>query len=79
MEYRLGRMIIEKLPWLFTLSDLENIGTFRKLFSQATYIWTGGLLIGSVAALVVYGTVRILWYLVWGAFPGDTPRHPRQD
>ncbi|MDY6822870.1 MAG: DUF2062 domain-containing protein [Thermodesulfobacteriota bacterium] len=76
MEYWLGRMIMEKLPWLFTLSDLENIGTFRKLFSQATYIWTGGLLIGSIAALVVYATVRILWYLVWGASPDDTPPQP---
>ncbi len=63
MEYRLGQAVAGRLPALFAVSDLENIGAIRRLFSQATYVWTGGMIVGAVAALVGYITIRILWHL----------------
>ncbi len=69
MEYRLGRAILGNLPGIFTISELENIGTVRRLFSQATYVWTGGVIFGALAAIVAYVVVRSLWDLF--APPGE--------
>ncbi|MGM0454114.1 MAG: DUF2062 domain-containing protein [Thermodesulfobacteriota bacterium] len=61
LEYRLGKAVMGKLPAVFAISDLENTGMIRRLFSQATYVWTGGMLMGSAAALIAYIFVRIVW------------------
>ncbi|MDZ7830745.1 MAG: DUF2062 domain-containing protein [Desulfobacterales bacterium] len=64
MEYRLGREIIGNLPGIFAVSDLENIGAVRRLFSHATYVWTGGLIVGATVALIAYIIVRVIWRLL---------------
>ncbi len=64
MEYRLGREIIGNLPGIFAISDLENIGAVRRIFSHATYVWTGGLIVGATVALIAYIIVRVIWRLL---------------
>lgn len=64
MEYRLGRAVLGNLPGVFAISDLENIGAIRRLFSHATYVWTGGLIVGAVAALIGYIVMQLAWQLL---------------
>jgi len=64
MEYRLGRAIMGNLPGIFAISDLENIGAIRRLFSHATYVWTGGLIVGAVAALIGYIVIQFAWQIL---------------
>jgi len=61
MEYRLGRAIMGNLPNIFAISDLENVGVIRRLFSYATYVWTGGLIMGAIAALIGYIVIQLAW------------------
>lgn len=69
MEYRLGRAILGNLPGIFAISDLENIGAIRRLFSHATYVWTGGIIVGAAAALIAYIIVRVIWRLLAPSYP----------
>lgn len=64
MEYRLGKSVIGNLPGIFAISELENLGAVRRLFSHATYVWTGGVIIGSIAALIAYITIQVTWRLL---------------
>ena len=64
MEYRLGQAIMGKLPGIFAISDLESIGAVRRLFSQATCVWTGGVIIGTLFALSGYIAIQMAWRLV---------------
>lgn len=63
MEYRLGQAVLGKLPGIYAIIEIDNIGAIRRLFSQATYIWTGGVILGAIAALVAYAAVQIAWRL----------------
>ncbi len=65
MEYRLGKAVMEKLPDIFfVVSEFENIGAFRRIFSHATYVWIGGTIFGLLAALLAYAGIQILWRLL---------------
>jgi len=64
MEYRLGRALLGNLPGVFAINDLENIGAIRRLFSHANYVWTGGLIVGAVAALIGYIVMQLAWQLL---------------
>jgi len=63
MEYRLGKAVLGNLPGLYAISELEDIGAIRKLFSQATFVWTGGMILGATAALIGYVLIQVLWRL----------------
>lgn len=64
MEHRLGQAVMGKMPGIFVVSDLENIGAIRKLFSHATYLWTGGIIFGAITAMIAYFAIRITWNLL---------------
>ncbi len=64
MEYRLGKAVLGKLPDILVISELENIGAVRRLFSQATCVWVGGVIIGAAAALIAYVAIQITWRLL---------------
>jgi len=63
MEYRIGQALLGKLPGIFAISEFENIGAIRRLSSQATYLWTGGVILGALAAMVAYVAIQIAWCL----------------
>lgn len=63
MAYNLGYQSLGNLPWMFSgFVEKEQLG-IRDIFAKAVYLWTGGVLLGSVAALAGYGFVRTAWYL----------------
>jgi len=64
MEYRLGQAIMGSSPGIFAVSDLENFSAVRRLFSQATYVWTGGMILGAIAALIAYIIIQTVWRLL---------------
>jgi uncharacterized protein (DUF2062 family) len=60
--YQLGLWSLGSLPGLFSSLVSEDRSGIRDLFSKAAYLWTGGVLMGSIAALSGYAFVRIVWY-----------------
>lgn len=60
--YKLGYWMLSNLPGVFSGLWAEDRSGMRDLFAKGVYLWTGGVLLGSAAALAGYAFVRIAWH-----------------
>ncbi|MBN1865840.1 DUF2062 domain-containing protein [Candidatus Sumerlaeota bacterium] len=61
-SWRLGRFILEKgLAIDGVLDVFFHAGRMRSIAKQSACLWTGSLVLASVAALLAYGAVWVFW------------------
>lgn len=71
MEFRIGRFFFSLFPGFGAVGSLKPAGAVRHVFINAVYIWTGGMILGCIAALAGYILVRAFWRAP--DFPGTSP------
>jgi uncharacterized protein (DUF2062 family) len=69
LAHRTGKAVLGNTLGFLVVSDLEEVAAIWRLFSHGVSLWTGGVLLGAVAAIVGYTGTQVLWVLLIGSGP----------
>ncbi len=61
VEFRIGRFVFSHLPGFLAAGHIKPVGPVRQVFTNAVYVWTGGMILGCIAAVAGYILVRVFW------------------